>query len=210
MSRWCSNQLSYAPVIRRGILAENTFGVPNLLSVARLVLIPVVAWQLAVEAYEIALPLFLAAALTDLADGFIARRFRLTSRLGALLDPVADKLTMLVTTLMLAWQSLVPVWLAVAIIARDLVIVAGALAYRRLFGKVDIAPTLLSKLNTVVEFAMLLATMAAAAGWLTAPRSLEALFALTLATVLASGAQYVWVWGRKAIAGRRADRQKSP
>jgi cardiolipin synthase len=204
MSRWCSNQLSYAPVIRKGILAENTFAVPNLLSIARLVLIPVVAWQLAAEAYEIALPLFLAAALTDLADGFIARRFRLTSRLGALLDPVADKLTMLVTTLVLAWQSLVPLWLAAAIIARDVVIAAGALAYRRLLGKVDIAPTLLSKLNTVVEFAMLLATMAAAAGWLPSSRWLEALFAFTLATVLASGAQYVWVWGRKALAERRA------
>ena len=176
---------------------------PNLLSVARLALIPVVAWQLAVGAYEVALPLFLAAALTDFADGYIARRFRLTSRLGALLDPVADKLTMLVATLILAWQSLVPLWLAVAIIARDVVIVAGALAYRGLVGKVDIAPTLASKLNTVVEFAMLLATMAAAAGWLRAPRWLEALFALTLATVLASGAQYVWIWGRKAIAERR-------
>ncbi len=204
MSRWCSNQLSYAPVIRTRILAENTFAVPNLLSVARLALIPVVAWQLGVEAYEVALPLFLAAALTDLADGYIARRFRLTSRLGALLDPVADKLTMLVATLILAWQSLVPLWLAVAIIARDVVIVAGALAYRRLVGKVDIAPTLLSKLNTVVEFAMLIAVMAVAADWLRAPRWLEALFALTLATVLASGGQYVWIWGRKAIAARRA------
>ena len=204
MSRWCSNQLSYAPVIRRRILAENTFAVPNLLSVARLALIPVVAWQLAAEEYEIALPLFLAAALTDLADGYIARRFRFTSRLGAVLDPIADKLSMLVATLMLAWQSLIPLWLAIAIIGRDVVIVAGALAYRRLVGKIDIAPTLASKLNTVVEFAMLLAAMAAAAGWLQAPRVLEALFALTLATVLASGAQYVWIWGRKAIAEHRA------
>jgi cardiolipin synthase len=203
MSRWCSNQLSYAPVIRKGILAENALAVPNLLSIARLALIPVVAWQLAVEQYEIALPVFLAAALTDLADGYIARRFKLTSRLGAVLDPVADKLTMLVATLMLAWQSLVPVWLAAAIVARDGVIVAGALAYRRLVGKVDIAPTFLSKLNTAVEFAMLLATMAAAAGWLPVARQLEALFALTLATVLASGAQYVWIWGRKATASRR-------
>jgi len=191
-------------VIRTRILAENTFAVPNLLSVARLALIPVVAWQLAVGAYEVALPLFLAAALTDFADGYIARRFRLTSRLGALLDPVADKLTMLVATLMLAWLSLVPLWLAIAIIARDVVIVAGALAYRGLVGKVDIAPTLLSKLNTVVEFAMLIAVMAVAADWLRAPRWLEALFALTLATVLASGGQYVWIWGRKAIAARRA------
>jgi cardiolipin synthase len=191
-------------VIQTRILAENTFAVPNLLSVARLALIPVVAWQLAIEAYEVALPLFLAAALTDLADGYIARRFRLTSRLGALLDPVADKLSMLVATLMLAWQSLIPLWLAIAIIGRDVVIVAGALAYRRLVGKVDIAPTLASKLNTVVEFAMLIAAMAAAAGWLQAPQALETLFVLTLATVLASGAQYVWIWGRKAIAARRA------
>src|SRR5437763_16832459 len=111
---------------------------------------------------------------------------------------------MLCATLLLAWQSLVPLWLAVAIIGRGVVIVAGALAYRRAFGKVDIAPMLLSKLNTVVEFAMLIAVMAVAADWLRALRWLDALFALTLATVLASGAQYVWTWGRKAIAARRS------
>ena len=64
------------------------------------------AYYLADEAYEIALPIFLVAALSDLADGYIARRFKLVSRLGATLDPIADKLNMLVATLLLAWQML--------------------------------------------------------------------------------------------------------
>lgn len=171
---------------------------PNLITLLRLALVPAVAYALLVRAYGVALPLFLAAALSDTADGYIARRFHVTSRLGALLDPIADKLNMLAATLVLAWQGLVPLWLAVAIVLRDVVIVAGALAYRAALGNLEIAPTWLSKINTVVEFALLLIVMAAAAGWIDPGRWIGAAFVLTGATVVASGAQYVWLWGRKA------------
>jgi len=66
------------------------------------------------------------AALSDLADGLIARRFKLTSTLGATLDPIADKLNMLAAALLLTWQTLLPTWLAIAIVARDVLIVIGA------------------------------------------------------------------------------------
>src|SRR5437870_10573200 len=97
------------------------------------------AYYLVLQAYAMALLIFLVAALSDLADGYIARRFKLTSALGAALDPIADKLNMLVATVLLAWQELIPIWLAVAIVARDIVIVAGALAYRVAIGRVEIA-----------------------------------------------------------------------
>ena len=81
---------------------------------------------------------------------------------------------------------------------------AGAAAYRLVRGDLDIAPTRLSKLNTVVEFTVLLLALAAGAGWIAGGGGLHALFALALATVAASGVQYVWLWGRKALAGRGA------
>lgn len=172
--------------------------VPNAITVARLILVPVTAYFLIVGAYGVALIVFLAAAVTDLIDGFIARTFRLTSTLGATLDPIADKLNMFVATVLLAWQGLMPIWLAIAIIARDIVIVGGALAYRLALGHVEMTPTTLSKVNTFIEFTALLLVMATAAEVIDIGAWLSTVFLVVLATVLASGAQYVWVWGRKA------------
>jgi cardiolipin synthase len=178
--------------------------VPNVLTLLRLALIPVVGYCIAIQAYAIALPVFLVGAVTDLADGYIARRFGLTTRIGATLDPIADKLNMFVATVMLAWQGWLPLWLAAAIVGRDAVILTGALAYRLLIGTVEVAPTMLSKINTVLEFALLLLVMAAAAGWVDGSAWLPGLFMIVFATVIGSGLQYVWVWGRKALRERHA------
>jgi cardiolipin synthase (CMP-forming) len=172
---------------------------PNLITLLRLALIPVVAYALATNAYAVALPVFLVAALSDAADGYIARRFKLTSRLGAALDPIADKLNMFVATVLLAWQGLLPLWLAAAIVMRDVVIVSGAIAYRAALGHLEVTPTKLSKINTVIEFSLLLLVMAAGAAWIETGGWIAIAFALTGTTVIASGIQYVWVWGRKAL-----------
>jgi cardiolipin synthase len=174
--------------------------VPNIITLIRLGLIPVTAYYLAVEAYSIALPIFLIAALSDFVDGYIARKFKITSALGAALDPVADKLLMLVTIVLLAWHELVPIWLAIAIVARDIIIVVGALAYRLVIGRLQIAPTWLSKVNTFIELLVLLLVMAEAAGWIAGGAWMAALFLIVFVSVVASGAQYVWLWGRKAYA----------
>jgi cardiolipin synthase len=177
--------------------------VPNVITLVRLALVPVTAWLLWQGAYGMALIVFLSAAVSDFLDGIIARAFDQRSALGATLDPIADKLNMFVATVMLAWQGLLPLWLAIAIVLRDIVIVSGALAYRAAIGKVEIAPTMLSKVNTFIEFGVLLTVMASAAEWVDATRWLPAIFVLVFVTVVASGAQYVWVWGWKAMrAGR--------
>ena len=183
-----------------------TLSIPNLLTLVRLALVPFIGYFLFNRAYGLALIIFLAAALTDLLDGFVARQFKSTSALGAALDPIADKLNMFVATVVLAWQTLLPLWLAIAIVLRDVVIVFGALAYRFRLGHVEIAPTMLSKLNTVIEFAVLLAVMASAARWIEMDGWLRAAFLLVFATVIASGVQYVWVWGWKAVSDSRAGR----
>jgi cardiolipin synthase (CMP-forming) len=176
---------------------------PNIITLVRIGLVPVIAYCLATKAYGIALPVFLVAALSDFVDGYIARRFKLASKLGATLDPIADKLNMLVATVLLALQGLLPLWLAIAIVARDAVIVLGALAYRTTLGHVKIAPTRLSKINTAIEFAVLLLVMASAAMWIDVGAWLTPFFVLAFISIVTSGVQYVWVWGRKAIAEGR-------
>jgi cardiolipin synthase len=178
--------------------------VPNLITLGRLLLVPMLAWLLLGERYVLALAVFLGAALSDFADGAIARRYRIVSELGARLDPVADKLTMLAATVLLALQGWLPAWLAVAIVLRDIVITAGAVAYRLSVGHVEMAPTPLSKINTALEFVVLAAALAHAAELVDASDWLGPLFAMVFATVILSGAQYVWVWGAKAAAQRGA------
>lgn len=171
---------------------------PNIITVLRTLLIPVLAYMLFERRYGAAFVVFVAAAASDVADGFIARRFNAVSEFGALLDPIADKLTMIVAAVMLAWQALLPMWLAAAIVVRDLVIVGGAIAYRRVVGHIEMQPTVLSKLNTGLEFALLACVLAQAARVLDASAWLPSAFAVLFATIVVSGIQYVWVWGRKA------------
>jgi cardiolipin synthase len=171
---------------------------PNAITVFRVLLIPVLAWLLVERNYSGALTVFAIAAASDFVDGVIARRFGFMTEFGARLDPIADKLTMLVTTLMLAAQGVVPVWLAAVIVLRDVVIVSGAVAYHLMVGRVEMSPTWLSKLNTALEFAALTLVLADAANAFDFKSWLPLLFAIVFLTVVASGVQYVWVWSRKA------------
>ena len=173
--------------------------VPNALTLIRLTLIPVLVVLLAQRDYAAAFAAFFVSALSDFADGVIARRWNARTRFGAIADPVVDKLTMLAVTLTLAMQGLLPLWLVAAIVARDLVIVGGALAYHYWVGRYDMAPTLLSKLNTAVEFLTLALVLGGVSGIVGARAAVPILFAVLMATIVASGAQYVWMWGRRAI-----------
>lgn len=187
----------------------SALNIPNLLTLLRFALVPLVAYFLLGGEHGRALIVFFLAALTDLLDGWIARRFKMASALGAALDPIADKLNMFVATVLLGWAGLLPMWLAIAIVLRDVVIVAGALAYRFTLGPIKIAPTTLSKANTFIEFTVLLLVMASAARWIETNRWLPAAFVFVFATVLASGLQYIWIWGRKAVRDIRRARSKS-
>ena len=177
-------------------MREAMNNLPNLLTFARLALVPIVAYCIVSRNYAAAATVFLVAALSDLADGYIARRFKLVSRLGALLDPVADKLNMFVTTVALAWQGLLPIWLVIAIVARDIAIVGGVLAYRVIGRRLEMKPSGLSKVNTFFEFSVLLLVLLAAAQFIQSTAWLPPLFVVVLATVLASSAQYMWLWMR--------------
>lgn len=172
----------------------------NALTLLRLLLAPAVVYALVIGAFDAALWTFLAASLSDGVDGYIARRFHQRSHLGAVLDPLADKLLILGTVLALAWIALLPVWLAVLIAARDAIIIAGAVSYRVLLGTLELAPTWLGKASAFAQFTLVVLTLFNLAGYFEIPPPARSLFfaAVALLTV-ASGLQYVWIWGRKAV-----------
>ena len=176
---------------------------PNLITALRFLLIPVLVLLLVQERFAAAFAVFVVSAISDLADGMIARHWNLRTRLGAIADPLADKLTMLAVTLVLASQALVPLWLAIAIVVRDLVIVAGAVAFHFIVGRVEMEPSRLSKFNTVLEFSVLSALLADAARVIEVTAFLPPLFVLVTATIVGSGIHYVWTWGRRAVRARR-------
>ena len=178
---------------------------PNLITVVRALLIPVIAYMLATRSFGWALVLFITCAVGDLIDGFLARRWNQRTRFGAIADPVADKLTMLTVTLMLAAEGLLPGWLAAAVIARDVIIVFGAVAFHFLIHEFEMAPTRLSKLNTALEFTVLTGVLVDAAGIIEISAGLEPAYSALALTILASGLHYVWSWGTRAARAQRED-----
>ncbi|NLO81219.1 MAG: hypothetical protein GX093_13105 [Xanthomonadaceae bacterium] len=180
--------------------------IPNLISVFRLLLVPPVIALILAGRHQAALGLVLVAGLSDALDGFLAKRYGWTSELGSILDPLADKLLVVSAVLALLAIGLLPLWLAALVVARDLVIVIGALSYRYFIGSFRIAPSLISKLNTGVLILLILAVIAGEI--LDRSMALEPLLLLCGCTVIASGVDYVIRWGLKArrelAAGRAA------
>jgi cardiolipin synthase len=175
--------------------------IPNAISVMRILLIGPVLVLLIRGEYAWALLLFWLAGLSDGVDGWLAMRFGWQSKIGALLDPVADKLLIAGMFITLAVIGLVPAWLSAVVILRDLVIVGGAVAYHFLIEPVSGEPTTVSKLNTLIQLLFLLCVLSRATfGW---PDSIAVtvLGAATLVTVVVSGLDYVLRWSGRARRG---------
>lgn len=175
---------------------------PNLLTVLRLLLVPPVAGLILLEAYGAALLAFAVAGFSDALDGFLARRFAWTSRFGALLDPLADKLLLIVSYVCLSLVTHIPWWLTLVVLARDLVILTGAGAYRLLVGPLHISPSLLGKLSTLLQIVLIIQVLLQASLLPAAAVLQWPLVFLVLLVSLASGVQYVRVWAGKYRSAR--------
>src|SRR5436190_15340771 len=127
------------------------FNLPNSLTLLRILLVPVFTYLFLVHEYRIALIVFMVTGCTDVVDGYLARKLHKKTTLGSILDPAADKLLMFVTFIVLAIQKIVPVWLSVLVIFRDLWIIGGLFVLTRLKKKLYFKPTRLSKLNTFCQ-----------------------------------------------------------
>ena len=173
--------------------------IPNAISFLRILLIvPILALIIWGE-YAAAILLFAIAGFSDGLDGYLAVRYNWQSRLGALLDPTADKLLVAGLFITLAYMQLIPLWLTALVIGRDLVIVAGAMAYHYLIEPVQGEPTRISKLNTSLQLLFLLFVLSRAAFDWPDRISIIVLGSAMMVTVVISGIDYVVQWSGRAI-----------
>ncbi len=173
--------------------------IPNIISILRILLVFPIAIQLYNEAWMSAFILFLIAGVSDGVDGFLARAFNWQSKLGSMLDPIADKLLLVVIFISLAYKGVIPVWLAALVVLRDIVIILGAMSYHRLTRNLKMTPLFSSKVNTAFQITFVLAIIYHLA---IAPLSDTLLYMLQLGvtlTTLYSGISYVIRWSRHTI-----------
>jgi len=148
--------------------------------------------------FGLALVLFAIAGISDALDGFLAKQYNWESRLGSILDPIADKLLLVASFATLAWLGLLPMWLLALVLGRDLVIVVGGLAYHYVVGKFELLPLWSSKINTFMQIALVLLVMLQQQWqnglqmWVTIGTW------LVVASVINSGTEYILVWGLRA------------
>jgi cardiolipin synthase len=176
--------------------------IPNLICLIRIVLVAPITWYLVQGNYELALLLIMIAGLSDGLDGYLARHYGWTSRVGGLLDPLADKLLFVTVFAALTWNGLVPLWLLLVVIGRDIVIVSGALAYEMLIGPVEPNPSRVGKLNTVMALLYLLFVMTWQIFRWPPEISIMVAGAGVFVISLVSGLDYVITWSRLAIKAR--------
>ncbi|MGC8519492.1 MAG: CDP-alcohol phosphatidyltransferase family protein [Steroidobacteraceae bacterium] len=172
--------------------------IPNLICLIRLALIWPVAGALHARRYELALALFVVAAVSAGLDGFLAKHFNWVSDLGKVLDPAADKLLLVVVFVESAWLGLVPWWVTAAAVARDAMIALGALIFRLWFGPLRGRPTVISKINTAAQLLYLAGVMLVAAASLPLLGELRAFALIVLLTTALSGFDYLATFTRRA------------
>jgi cardiolipin synthase len=179
---------------------------PNLICFVRILMAVPAAQALVAGEFVLAFWICIAAGVSDILDGRLAKRFGWTSELGTFLDPIADKLFIVTVFVTMIVIGLVPVWLGVIVILRDVWIGVGAWIYKMLFGPVQGHPTVISKINTAVQIAYVAALLAAAAApWF--PQWLAPwLGRLMLVTTVVSGVHYTAIYIRRAVAVSRARR----
>lgn len=171
---------------------------PNAISIMRIVLVVPILLFIVDEQYDLALILFFVAAFSDGVDGYLAKRFDWHTRIGALLDPIADKLLVGGTFLVLVFTGMIPIWMGIMVIIRDVVIVGGATAYNFLIRPVEGEPTRISKLNTALQLLFVVFILSRAGfGW-PDDIAITVIGAGVVVTVVVSGIDYVWSWARRA------------
>jgi cardiolipin synthase len=176
---------------------------PNLITLGRLLSVPLAIWLVLSGALAAAFWLFVAAGLSDAVDGFIAKRFDQRSALGALLDPIADKALLVSMYVTLGLSSHLPTWLVILVVFRDALIVGGFLLVAALGHPMRWEPLLVSKVNTALQIALVCVVLAELGLGIAVHYAATSLIFLVAATTLISGAGYLVRWTR-ALAGTEA------
>lgn len=173
---------------------------PNILSLLRLLAVPVAVWLMLAAEFEWAFWLFVTAGATDALDGFLAKRFGWESELGSYLDPLADKALLVSVFLVLGFTGHLPTWLTILVIFRDLLIVGGAVVVMAIAGEFKAEPMLVSKLNTTLQIVLAAGVLAELGLGLNFDMLRPYAIAATAGTTFASGLAYTIRWTRRLAA----------
>lgn len=195
------------------VMSSRIVTVPNLLTVFRMVLIPVFVSLLFYQRFLLALAVFIVAGVTDGLDGLLARRFNQKSQLGTILDPIADKLMLVTAFVVLSMRSVfpqpvpshlpIPFWVTVAVISRDVFILVGAAAINVVTGFRGFRPSILGKINTVIQIGAIGIIMFAASVPYGTGYYLPTLYATVFGFAILSGAHYVFFVSKLVNEDRR-------
>jgi len=168
--------------------------IPNLITLARLLLAPLVVLMIASQRFAEAFLIFVVAGISDAVDGFIAKRFDLRTELGAYLDPLADKALLVSIYVALAISDVLPAAIAILVVSRDLMILAAVVVSWLLDNPVAIRPVLVSKINTTAQIALAALVLGAKAYGLSPVPGQDIAVWLVAASTLASGGVYISQW----------------
>ncbi len=174
----------------------HTLSLPNLITMARILCVPLIVWMITAGHTLPAFLLFLAAGVSDAIDGFLAKRFNMATELGALLDPLADKALIVSIYVALGFTDALPRWLVILVVSRDILIVGGFLLAMLIDRPMPVRPHPVSKLNTVAQIVLAATVLGSLglnfdAGWV-----LPVLMALVTILTLLSIGFYVAEWIR--------------
>ena len=193
--------------------------VPNMLTVFRMVLIPVFVTLLFYQRFVLALAVFVIAGLTDGLDGILARRFQQESQLGTVLDPIADKLMMVTAFIVLSMRSIfpqpvpshlpIPFWVTIAVISRDVFIVVGAAAINIMTGFRGFRPSWLGKANTTVQIIAIAIIMFAASVPYYTGYYLPTVYVVVFTFAVTSGLHYIFFASRLLNEDRRQNAENA-
>ena len=135
--------------------------IPNIITLGRILLVPVIVWAIASNQMAIAFAIFIVAGVSDAVDGFLAKRFNMASELGALLDPIADKALLVSIYIALGTWGAVPGWIVILVVSRDIMIVAAVIVSWLVGKPIPMKPLMVSKLNTVAQVSFAALVLAA-------------------------------------------------
>ncbi len=182
---------------------------PNALTLFRILSVGPIVYLLLTGSYRSAFVVTFFAGISDLLDGFLARRFGWMTHFGGVLDPLADKFMLVATGITLAWLGFLPVWLVALMVLRDLLIVGGGLYFHHWVERLSpTTPSKLSKWNTLFQILLVVCVMLSLAFSGFDGPWINVLIVIVTVTTVLSGGQYVMVWSAKAF--RLGHRQKSP
>lgn len=176
---------------------QSILNIPNILTLGRIIITPVIVYAILRDEPELALALMVAAGITDMLDGAIARYFNQRTTVGAYLDPLADKLMLISTFVTLFLIDEVPLFLFLAVVFRDAVIVLGALAYEMVTHQLKMEPSMISKVTTFMQIVYVV-TMLLHMAYPLNDLWIQVTVWITFAVTCISGIHYMLVWTRKA------------